>query len=45
MTWYTTKVQKEQDLAVELQRLEDATHTIRDIISKDGTLVIISTTP
>ena len=45
MAWFSTKVQKEQDLAIELQRLQDATHTIVDVISKDGVLVILSTTP
>ena len=44
MTWYTTKVLKEQDLVGELQRLDDAAHTIFSVILKDGTLIIISHT-
>lgn len=42
MVWYSTKVQSEQDLAVKLQELQNGGHTIIDVISKDGILVIIS---
>ena len=44
MTWFTTKVSKLEALADELQRLEDASHTIRFIEVIDGYTVIISTT-
>lgn len=44
MTWFTTKVSKLDQLASELQRLSDASHTIQYIIEHDGYVVIISTT-
>jgi len=44
MTYYTTKVTKLENLAAELQRLSDASHTIVQTIVIDGSIVIISTT-
>lgn len=44
MTWFTTKVSKLSELAGELQRLEDASHTIQHVIEHDGYIVILSTT-
>lgn len=44
MTWYTTKVERLGDLAVELNRLQTAGHDIFKVVSKDGSLVIISST-
>lgn len=43
-TWYTTKVEKLNELAPELNRLVAAGHTIINVINHDGKLVIISTT-
>lgn len=45
MNWFTTKVESLDKLASELKRLDDAGHTIFSVVSKDGALVIISTTP
>ena len=44
MTWFTTKVSRLDQLAPELQRLDDASHTIRFVEIIDGYVVIISTT-
>jgi hypothetical protein len=45
MTWFSTKVERLNDLSVELQRLQDDGHTIFSILNHDGKLVIISNTP
>ena len=42
MTWYTTKVEKLNDLALELTRLAADGHTIFSVVNHDGKLVIIS---
>ena len=42
MTYYTTKVEKLNDLAPELTRLVAAGHTIFSVVNHDGKLVIIS---
>jgi hypothetical protein len=44
MTWYTTKVERLNDLMAELQRLQDASHTIFSVVNIDGKAVIISHT-
>lgn len=44
MNWFTTKVSRLEDLAAELQRLDNASHTIQFINNVDGYIVIISTT-
>lgn len=44
MTWFTTKVSRLDNLAAELQRLEDASHNIFQVVVVDGFAVIISNT-
>lgn len=44
MTYYTTKVDKLNKLADELNRLVAAGHTIFKIFNHDGYIVIVSTT-
>lgn len=43
MTWFVTKVEKLNDLSLELQRLENEGYTLFSVINHDGKLVIIST--
>jgi hypothetical protein len=43
MTWYSTKVERLNDLAPELNRLVTAGHTIISVVNHDGKLVILST--
>lgn len=43
-TWFTTKVERLNDLSVELNRLEALSHTIFSIYNHDGKSVIISYT-
>lgn len=45
MTWFTTKVNRLDNLAIELQRLQAASHTIFSVVVLDGFAVIISNTP
>jgi hypothetical protein len=41
-TWFTTKVERLNDLDEELQRLADAGHVILQVVAIDGKSVIIS---